>query len=248
MSDTIVITGGASGIGAETARTFAAHDEVDIVIADTDTAGATAVADELTGVAIETDVTDPDDIETVYSTTTDRFGGVDVVVNCAGIAQSATPTVAQDLAEWERVMDVHVKGTYLSSQHALRSMLEGDGGRIVNISSIAGLGAFPKRTAYSPAKAAIAMLTKTLAVEVAPSVRVNAVAPGYVRTPMVTDILTDDERDLSAAPLEDRTPMGRLADPADIADAIYFLTSEQARYITGVVLPVDGGWTAYGHI
>lgn len=247
MAETVIVTGGASGIGAETARTFAAND-ASVVVADLDEAGAASVAADTGGMAIETDVTDPNAVQALFDQTRATYGGIDILVNCAGIAQAATPTIEQDLDEWERVMDIHVKGTFLASKAALTDMLDDAGGTIINISSIAGLGAFPRRTAYSPAKAAIAMLTKTLAIEVAPTVRVNAVAPGYVRTPMVMDILDDDDREITAGPLEDRTPMGRLADPADIAAAIQFLTSDQADYITGVVLPVDGGWTAYGHI
>lgn len=243
----VLVTGGASGIGAETARSYAS-DGADVVVADVNVEGATEVADEIDGTAVETDVTSPDEVERLFTKTTEAVSSLDVLVNCAGIAQGATPTVDQDVEEWDRIMAIHVKGTYLTSKAALGVMLDDGGGNIVNISSIAGLGAFPRRTAYSPAKAAIAMLTQTLAIEVAPAVRVNAVAPGYVRTPMVMDILNDESRGLTTDPIEDRTPMGRLADPGDIADAIRFLTSEQAAYITGVVLPVDGGWTAHGHL
>jgi NAD(P)-dependent dehydrogenase (short-subunit alcohol dehydrogenase family) len=248
--ETVVITGGASGIGRESARQFAASG-ADIIVSDIDLKGAKDTIESLSGdgerQAVETDVRDSNSVSALFETVKKSFDGIDVLINCAGLSQTVEPTVEQSVEEWERVIDVHLKGAYLCSKFALEGMLEQGFGNIINISSIAGLGGFPYRTAYGPAKSGINMLTKCLAIETADQgVRVNAVAPGYVRTPMVMELVNQGKFEIS--PLEERTPIGRLADPEDIVNAIEFLTSDQADYITGVVLPVDGGWNAYGYV
>lgn len=249
---TVVVTGGASGIGATTAKRFADADAT-VVIADIDAEAAATVSEALPGrggtLAVETDVSDADDVAGLFDRVRDRYDGIDVLVNGAGIGQSPVPTTEQTVAEWERVMDVHLKGTYLCSKHALTDMLSAESGAIINLSSIYSFGGIPYRTAYGPAKSAINNLTKTLAVEVADrGVRVNAVAPGHVLTPMVYDALEDDDHELERGMLEERTPRGQLAEPEDIATVIEFLASEGATHVTGVVLPVDGGWSAYSYL
>jgi NAD(P)-dependent dehydrogenase (short-subunit alcohol dehydrogenase family) len=246
-TQTVVVTGAGRGIGNATAERFA-EDGSDVVVLDVEADAAEQAVKELPGTghrAVEADVTDEAEVQAAIDLCREEMGGLSVLVNNAGIAQKPEPTVEQDVSEWEAIMDVHVKGTFLCSKLAAPLLLESEG-CIVNISSIAGLRAFPYRTAYSTAKSAISMLTKVLAVEWAQeNLRVNAVAPGYVRTEMVEDFIERGDYDYDD--ITGRTPMGRLADPADIADAIAFLVSDDAAYITGVTLPVDGGWDAYGH-
>ncbi len=246
---TVIVTGSASGIGQATAEAFS-EQGANVVIADIDVDEAEKAAESLLGegdaIAVETDVRDESQVKRMVTTAVDSFGSVDVLINNAGVSQTVEPTVDQSTSEWEDVVDIHLKGTYLCSKYAGPFLLEDDGGAIVNMSSTTAFGAFPFRTAYGPAKAAIRNLTKVLAVEWAnKGLRVNAVAPSYTRTYLVDDLIEKGEIDEES--IKRRTPMERLADPRDVADAITFLASKNARYITGVTLPVDGGWTAYGH-
>jgi len=246
---TVVVTGAASGIGAETASAFAKQGD-DVVIVDVDEQAARDTADTLPaegGYVVETDVSSDTDVRRLATDVEERFGGADVLVNNAGVAQTPEPLADQSVEEWDEVVDVHLKGTYLCSKYFLQRMVEQRSGAVVNVSSIAGLGGFPERTAYGPAKSAINNLTQVLAMEGASEeVRVNAVAPGYVKTPLVEEGI--ESGDFDEEPILDRTPVGRMATPAEVADAITFLASEQASYVTGVVLPVDGGWTADGYV
>lgn len=245
----VIVTGAAAGVGRAIAEGFAGYG-ADVVVADIDLAAAEATAAALGGggdhSATEVDVSDEPSVEAMVDEVLAAHGSVDILVNNAGVFQTAEPTVQQSVDEWQRVMDVHVRGTYLCSRAAAPSMLEQGRGAIVNISSNAGIAAFPYRTAYSPAKAAINMLTKVLAVEWAvEGIRVNVVAPSFV------DKERSDERieggGFDPAPIERRTPTGRLVSPSSIAESVAFLASDRIPDVTGVVLPVDGGWTAYGY-
>lgn len=246
---TIIVTGGATGIGRATAERYIADGErVAIVDVDGERAATTADAlDDEDALAFEADVSDEAAARDALVQICEALGDPDVLVNNAGVAQNAVPINDQSIDEWQSILDVHLRGTYIWSRLVLPGMIERGDGHVVNLSSIAGISAFPYRTAYGPAKAAINNLTEVLAIESAPSgVSVNAVAPGYVRTEMVEDLIENGE--LDPEPLRERTPAGELATPDQIADAISFLTSPAAGYITGVVLPVDGGWSAYGHV
>ena len=151
----------------------------------------------------------------------------------------------QEVDRWQHVLDVNLRGTYLMCRAAGKQMLRTGQGAIVNVSSIVGLGAFPGRSAYGVSKAGVVHLTKTLACEWgAAGIRVNCIAPGYTRTPMVQDLL--DRNVFDPTLIEQRTPLERFAMPEEMARAAAFLLSDWASYITGTVLPVDGGWAAYG--
>jgi NAD(P)-dependent dehydrogenase (short-subunit alcohol dehydrogenase family) len=220
-----------------------------VVVADIDADELDAVAADLGAsvVAVPTDVTDPAAVKAMVEVATDEHGPVDVLVNAAGIPDLKDPIHEQSIDDWQRIVDVHLRGTYLCSKAVLPSMQERESGAIVNLSSATSFGAFPSSTAYGPAKSAINNLTKVFAVEAAAEgVRVNAVAPGFVHTPMVDPLFEDGKLDDSA--ILDRIPANRMAAPGEIADAISLLTDDRAGYVTGTVLPVDGGWNAYGFV
>jgi NAD(P)-dependent dehydrogenase (short-subunit alcohol dehydrogenase family) len=244
-----VITGAGSGIGKATALACA-REGAHVVVFDLNREAAETTARELTGIgrralAVGGDVTSEADIDRLTEAAMREFGRIDLLVNNAGVADQIVPTLEQSVQTWERVMDIHLKGMYLCCRRAGREMVRQMEGRIVSISSVAGMVGFPMRTAYGPAKAGIAHLTRVLAVEWAKyNVRVNAIAPGYVRTPLVARVIDDGK--LDEKHIVDRTPLGRLARPEEIAAAAVFLLSDEASYITGVTLPVDGGYLAYG--
>jgi NAD(P)-dependent dehydrogenase (short-subunit alcohol dehydrogenase family) len=244
-----IITGAGSGIGRATALACA-REGADIVVFDLNSEAAEATVRELKGLgrralAVTGDVTEEADIDRLTEVTLREFGRIDLLMNNAGVADQIVPTLEQSVQSWERVMDIHLKGMYLCCRRIGREMLRQMEGRIVSVSSVAGFVGFPMRTAYGPAKAGIAHLTRVLAVEWASyHIRVNAIAPGYVRTPLVENIIQEGK--LEEKRLVERTPMGRLARPEEIAAAAVFLFSDDASYITGVTLPVDGGYLAYG--
>ncbi len=244
-----IVTGAGSGIGKATALTCA-REGADVVVFDLNREAAEAAVREIRGVgrrglAVQGDVTEEADIDRLAEASMREFGRIDLLVNNAGIADQIVPTLEQSVQVWERVMDIHLKGMYLCCRRVGQEMVRQLEGRIVSISSIAGFVGFPMRTAYGPAKAGIAQLTRVLAVEWAKyNIRVNAIAPGYVRTPLVEAVL--EEGKVEEKRLAERTPLGRLARPEEIAAAALFLLSDESSYITGVTLPVDGGWLAYG--
>jgi 3-oxoacyl-[acyl-carrier protein] reductase len=248
VDQVIVVFGGAGGIGAEISARLASRG-ARIVIADLDAAqargkaaGITAAGGEAIGVAC--DITSSESCECTAQAAIDRFGRLDGVVNCAGISKPHD-SISLPPADWSRMVDVQLNGAFYAAQACARRMWD-SGGAIVFITSTNAEAAFPRRAAYCSAKAGVAMLTKVLAIEWAGKrIRVNAVGPAYVATEMT-------ERNIAAgnineAQVKARIPLGRLAQPADVADAVTFLLSEQAGFITGHSLYVDGGWLAYGY-
>jgi NAD(P)-dependent dehydrogenase (short-subunit alcohol dehydrogenase family) len=241
-----IVTGGADGIGWATAQRLCA-DFAHVVLVDLNASLAQARAAELGAahLGLGADVTNESQVQTVIDAVVQRFGRIDALVNNAGIAEQSAPTTEQSVDAFERVLRVHLSGTFLCSKWAARQMLVQRSGAIVNISSIAGFAGIPARNAYAAAKSGIAAMTKSMACEWARGgLRVNAVAPGYVRTKLVEDIAAKGLIDLNK--IESRTPMGRLAAPEEIANVIAFLLSPAASYITGTTVHADGGWLALG--
>jgi NAD(P)-dependent dehydrogenase (short-subunit alcohol dehydrogenase family) len=196
-------------------------------------------------IAIGCDVSKEADVRAAFKAIDARFGGLDALVNNAGIGSPHLPTSEQTVESFERILSIHLTGTFLFSREAHAVMARRGVGSIVNISSIAGLTGLPRRNAYGAAKAGIASMTKSMACEWASAgIRVNAVAPGFVATALVKKLEADGFVDTPR--LNRRIPMGRLARPEEIAEAIYFLSSAAASYVTGTILSVDGGWTAFG--
>lgn len=244
---TVLVTGGGSGLGLATARRFA-EGGATVVVNDLRAEAAAAAAAGLGAghLGIGGDVSSEADVTRLVERALAHGGRIDVLVNNAGVPDSFTPTVDQELSHWRRLIDVHLTGTYLVSKTVAPHMIAaGEGGAIVNLNSIAGVLGLPVRTAYSAAKAGIGMLTRVLGCEWGVhGIRVNAVAPGYILTPLLQGLL--DEGKVDGARIRRRTPMGRFGAADHIADAITFLASDQAAFITGVTLPVDGGYTAFG--
>lgn len=183
-----------------------------------------------------------EDVKRVVKDTVATFGAIDILIPAAGI-NKVSPIIEQSLEDWEEVMDVNVKGTWLFCKEAGRVMVEqGRGGKVILVSSPRGLLGMSRYTAYSPSKAAINLMTKSLACEWGPyKINVNAVAPTVFRTPM-TQWMYDDQAVREA--FLKRIPMGRLAEPADFIGTLIFLSSRASDFITGVIIFVDGGYTA----
>jgi NAD(P)-dependent dehydrogenase (short-subunit alcohol dehydrogenase family) len=243
-----IVTGGARGIGRETAETLAVAG-ARVVLADLDRSTAEGAAAEmraqgLYATAIVADVADEASVDAMMQVMLEREGRLDILVNNAGIA-IRRPAVDLALDHWDKVVAVNLTGSFLCARAAARPMIaSGAGGAIVNVASIMGLsggGLYPN-VSYQATKGAIVNMTRALAVEWAPhAIRVNAVAPTYVRTELIGPILKDPEL---VARIEVMTPLRKLAEPADIAAAIAFLVSPAAAMITGHTLAVDGGFLA----
>ena len=241
-----IVTGGADGIGWATCRRLA-EDIAHVVILDLREDRAVERARELgrSHVGRRCDVSQEDDVRSVLGEVIRTFGAADVLVNNAGVGEQGSSTLDQTVEGFDRVLAVHLRGAFLMSREAGRAMREQRSGSIVNLSSIAGCAGIPGRNAYGAAKAGLSAMTRAMACEWARfGVRVNAVAPGYVRTALVDDLARRGALDVNA--IEARTPMGRFARPEEIAEAIAFLASSRASYVTGATLAVDGGWLAFG--
>jgi NAD(P)-dependent dehydrogenase (short-subunit alcohol dehydrogenase family) len=242
-----LITGGGSGLGRATAVLLARRGArvVCVDLASDAAAETVALLDGEGHLALRGDVARQDSVHEVTAAVLHRFDRIDVLVNSAGIAEGKAATLDQDLAHWQRIIDVNLTGSYLMCQAVARTMRESGGGVVLNLSSIAGVIGLPRRTAYSASKGAVSMMTRVLASEWAPyGIRVNAVAPGYIRTAMTERLMAEGRLDLDA--IIRRSPTGTLGTAEDVAEALAFLASDQARFITGVVLPVDGAYTVYG--
>ena len=239
---TVLVTGAGSGIGAATARRFAIE-AASLVLVDQDGDKLRDMAqtlDRAGALTIVADVSDPDAVQEFVRQAVDRFGRLDVLVNNAGVV--GTGGVADTpLAEWRRIMATDLDGVFYCTRAAVPHLIATKG-CIVNVSSVSGLGGDWGMSVYNAAKGAVTNFTRALALDLGEKgVRVNAVNPTFTRTGMTEDKQQDPEL---LAKFRARIPMGRTGEPEDIADAIAFLASHDARFITGVNLPVDGGLSA----
>lgn len=241
-----LVTGSTRGIGRAVAEAMAAAG-ARVAVTSRDAAAAQAVAAELGGgaVGLGADLTREDGPSTLVGAAVEVLGGLDVLVNNAGMAMVAG-AVELSPADWRRTIELDLSAVFFCAREAARCMLAQGSGAIVNVSSIQAFTPLARRVAYATAKAGVVGMTRALAAEWAPTVRVNAVAPGYVETQMVEELVRAGRLDAGAVAA--RTPLGRMARPEEIAGAVVFLASDAASYVTGETLMVDGGWTTWAAI
>jgi meso-butanediol dehydrogenase / (S,S)-butanediol dehydrogenase / diacetyl reductase len=242
-----VVTGAASGMGRATtlrfAREGAAVVAVDISGAEKDTASEDA--DRIA--PFHADVTVADDVEAMIEEAVSRFGRLDALCNVAGVAETSARIVDLPEADWDRVVDIDMKGVFLGMKYGIRAMIQaGDGGAVVNWSSVGGLGGpsmLPSPPAYKAAKAGVINLTRLAAVEYGEhGIRTNCICPGFILTPMAEHGLRTRPNDIE--PFFRKSPLNRAGRPEEVAAAALWLCTEEASFVNGVVLPIDGGWMA----
>ena len=245
-----LVTGAASGLGAETARRLAREGAAvmlsDLSIGDGEAVTAEIIAAGGRAVFIAHDVTSEDDWTAAVTATTTSLGRLDILVNNAGIVGNQLELMSHSLADWRRILAVNLDGVFLGMRAVGPVMAGQGGGSIINLSSIMGKVAMPNVTAYAASKGGVLMLTKAAAVEWAPlGIRVNSVHPGFIDTPMVANALhaAENGNEMRSAIMAAH-PLGRLGVPREIADAVVFLASDEASFMTGAELVVDGGYTA----
>ncbi len=241
---TAFVIGASRGIGAETARAFAREGAAVVLISrDAEALDALALAIAAQGgraVACPADVTDEASLAAAFETGLDRFGGIDIAFNNSGVASRAYRLHETPVAEFDRLMSVNLRGMFLAMRLELAAMLQ-NGGVIVNNASISGLSAVPNISAYNASKHGVVGLTRSAAGEYArKGIRVNAVAPGAIMTDMLSTGIASTAEGL--AWIGANVPIGRIGNAADVANTVVWLASDAAGYLTGVVLPVDGGY------
>lgn len=247
QSPLVVVTGGASGIGEATARTFALAGWR-VLVADINDVRGNEVAAELsaegkTVIYKHLDVADEQAVDRFTTQVYDEMGAVSALVNSGGILQNATRITKMPIEDFDRIVDVNLRGTLLTARAFGARMAQDGDGSIVNLCSLTTFQATPQ-PAYGMSKSALKMLTEIMAAELGPQgVRVNAVAPGYTLTPAMKQRIESGERD--AATIIAKSALRRLVLPREVADAIFFLCSPSASAITGVTLPIDCGWLVY---
>lgn len=244
---TAIVTGAASGMGKAIAQLFAAEG-ANVILADLNKEAAVAVAQELpegSCHAVQTDVADDQSVAALIKESLEAFGSINVLVNCAGVPQAFTPIEELTLEQWDRIMSVNTKSIFLTTRHAVPHMKEKGKGSIINIASIAGIRARPGLNAYCASKGAAIMLSKALAIELAPyQIRVNVINPGPAETPMLGKFINGDAAEVEAGKKDifiSSVPLGMLIQPEDIAQAAIYLASDLSKIVTGEVMNVDGG-------
>ena len=232
----VIVTGGGRGIGAEICRGFAA-DGGSVAVFDRDAATAAAVAEEVGGAAFTVDVRDGDAMTAAVVAAAEAMGGLTDLVNNAGIGMTK-PLLSYTDKEWHLLVDVNLTGTFNGIRAAAPIMLDAGAGSIVNNASLTGLQPTVGEAPYSAAKGGVLTLTRAAAQELAPAIRVNAVAPGMIHTPLSDVVVRNDEWRTAA---ESGTPLRRIGSAAEVAEVILFLLSDAASYVTGQTVVIDGG-------
>ena len=245
-----IITGAGSGIGRATALLFA-KEGAKVVIADNVVSGGEetlTMIRESGGEAcfVKTDVSVELDIKNMIKTALDNYGKLDILFNNAGIFEERAPTHETSVATWDRVISINLRGVFMGMKYAIPEMLKIGGGAIINTSSVAGLISVPNQPSYCASKGGVLQLTKAAALDYATqNIRVNCICPGFLWTPMQESALesTGDIEEAKRQTIE-MSPAGRLGTPEEIAQAALFLACDDSSFITGIALPVDGGFTA----
>jgi 2-deoxy-D-gluconate 3-dehydrogenase len=245
-----IVTGGGSGIGKATAFGLAANG-AHVVLVGRDEEKGKRVSDDICSeggkaIYVQADVTKADEVAGMVEYTVSKLGRVDILVNAAGISIKSTPTEYVSEEEWDKILNINLKGTFICCQMVARAMIKQKYGKIVNLGSLQGEMVLPLRAAYAASKGGLKQVTKSMAIEWAKyNINVNVVAPGFVRTPMTEQVLSDE---FWYNVVVNKTPLGRPAQPEEIADIILFLASDAASYITGQTIVADGGWTAGDYV
>ena len=239
-----IITGAASGIGKATAIRF--YDSgYSVCCLDINIQGAKDTLKQINnnGIALELDVRNANKVEQICGEILKSFNHPSVLVNSAGISPDPQPVHLYEIEEWQRVISINLTGTFYLMKYLIPSLINNSPSNIVNISSVMGVVANPTTSGYAASKHGIVGLTKAAALDYASQdLRINCIGPGVVETNMSKHILANKE---TKAMLEQQTPLGRFAQPEEVADLIYFLCSEKAKFITGSFIPIDGGYTAF---
>jgi NAD(P)-dependent dehydrogenase (short-subunit alcohol dehydrogenase family) len=235
-----LVTGAASGIGAQTARSLAAAG-AHVVVADRDDPGAREVAREIGGAAMVLDVTDAAAVEQAIADILRQLGRLELAVNNAGVGSARKPLADTTLEDWRHIVSTNLDAVFYCMKYELAAMRGKGGGAIVNVASMMGVKGYPGASAYVAAKHGVVGLTRSAALDhAADGIRINAVGPGFVDTPMAMRGRSLADREAIAR----MHPLGRLAQPDDVAELILFLLSDSAAFITGTFHLVDGGFTA----
>ena len=241
----VVITGAGGGMGRDAALLFS-EEGASVCVADVDRAAAEETACEAgEAFAVQVDVAESDSVQAMYVATAERYGGIDVLYNNAGISPADDDSILDtDEEAWQRVQDVNTKGVYLCCKHGIPYLLERGGGSVINVASFVALvGAATSQISYTASKGAVLAMSRELGVQFArQGVRVNALCPGPVETPLLLRIFGDDPAAYERRQIH--LPMGRLAKPREIVNAALFLASDESSYVNGATFLVDGGLTA----
>lgn len=240
-----IVTGAAQGIGRGIAETLAqAGAAVAVVDRNADLAGQVAGAIGAAGgraIALQVDIADEAAVAAAWGRVVSELGGIDILVNAAGVISPNVPADQAEMSDFDRVISVNLKGVLVTAKHAHAAMKQRGGGAIINISSQAALLSLPNQAIYTASKGGVTSLTRSLAIDwAAEGIRVNAIAPTFIRTPMAEPMLADPAV-LRAA--QKRIPLGRVGEPRDIALVALFLASDMSSLMTGQTLAVDGGWS-----
>ena len=236
-----VITGAASGIGREAARRFA-EEGARVCVADLADESGRRTAEEVDGLYVHADVADPEDVQRMYREASERFGGIDVLFNNAGISPPDDGSILEtEMDAWERVQNVNLKSVYLCCKHGIPHLLGRGGGSVINTASfVAVMGATTSQISYTASKGGVLAMSRELGVQFArQGVRVNALCPGPVNTPLLQELFAKDPE--RAARRLIHLPMGRFAEAVEIANAALFLASDESSYMTASTFLVDGG-------
>jgi NAD(P)-dependent dehydrogenase (short-subunit alcohol dehydrogenase family) len=245
-----IITGASKGIGKAIAIAYA-REGARVVIASRSLDMLSTIEKQIKGdggdaMALHLDVRSPESVNTMVDKTIEKYGRLDILVNNAGISM-ACPSENLSLEDWKNALETDLYGVFFGCQAAARAMIPQGGGSIINVTSVYGLVAAPGRLAYCTSKAGANMLTKVLAAEwAAKKIRVNAIAPGYVRTELVDGVIQKGM--ISLAAIEKRTPMGKIGESEDMVGIAVYMASDESSFMTGSVVNVDGGWVAYGYL
>lgn len=241
-----IVTGAASGIGREVAKSYA-REGAQVVVADMDEQGGMETVDSIKrkdgqAVFIKTDVSNPQECEAMVNAAREQFGRLDLACNNAGIGGEQNLTADYSIEGWQKVIAINLSGVFYCMKYEIPAMLESEGGSIINMASILGKVGFAGAPAYVSAKHGMIGLTQNAALEYGDQgIRVNAVGPGFIHTPMIEELEEDEETYKHLVSLH---PIGRLGEPEEVAELVTWLSSDKASFVTGAYYPVDGGYLA----